>query len=73
MNIMLDLETMGNGPDAAIIAVGACKFDTIGVLDTYYCVVDLTSSLNAGLKVDGIPIYRGSNNPTTPARLSILP
>ncbi len=53
MNIMLDLETMGNGPDAAIIAVGACKFDTIAVLDTYYCVVDLTSSLNAGLKVDG--------------------
>ena len=53
MNIMLDLETMGNGPDAAIIAIGACKFDITGIQDTYYCVVDLTSSLNAGLKVDG--------------------
>lgn len=53
MNIMLDLETMGNGPDAAIIAIGACKFDSTGILDTYYCVVDLTSSLNAGLNVDG--------------------
>lgn len=25
-NIMLDLETMGNGPDAAIVAINACYF-----------------------------------------------
>jgi len=27
MNIMLDLETMGKGPDAAIVAIGAVEFD----------------------------------------------
>ena len=53
MNIMLDLETMGNGPDAAIIAIGACKFDATGIFDKHYCVIDLTSSMKAGLKVDG--------------------
>jgi DNA polymerase III epsilon subunit-like protein len=27
MDVMLDLETMGNGPDAAIVAIGAIEFD----------------------------------------------
>lgn len=26
-NVMLDLETMGNGPEAAIVAIGAVEFD----------------------------------------------
>lgn len=26
-DIMLDLETMGNGADGAIVAIGACAFD----------------------------------------------
>jgi len=53
-DIMLDLETMGTSSDAAIIAVGACWFDvekkTIG--STFFEVVDLQSSVDAGLKMD---------------------
>lgn len=46
--IMLDLETMGNGPNAAIVAIGACYFDANGIGDTFYQVVSLESSVQCG-------------------------
>ena len=53
-NLMTDLETMGNGNDAAIIAIGACFFDPVTgeIGDTFYAPVDLGSSIEAGLKMD---------------------
>lgn len=59
-DIMLDLETMGNGSNAAIIAIGAVKFDTVSrtVIDnpahngTFYRVVCLESSAKSGGKMD---------------------
>lgn len=49
-DIMLDLETMGAGPDAAIVAIGAVTFDldagTIG--ERFYAPVDLSSSVAVG-------------------------
>lgn len=48
---MLDLETMGNGSKAAIIAIGAVRFDK-EVTDRFYQVVDLQSSVDAGLEMD---------------------
>lgn len=49
-NVMLDLETMGNGPNAAITAIGACVFDVPNSAfdDTFYTVVNLQSSVEAG-------------------------
>lgn len=49
-NIMLDLETMGTGPDAAIIAIGAVEFDlkTMTLGREFYQVIDLASSMAAG-------------------------
>lgn len=53
-NVMLDLETMGNGPDAAIVAIGACTFDiTTGKIGTtYYNRVDLASAVSYGGVID---------------------
>lgn len=50
-NIMLDLETMGNTPNAAIIAIGAVRFDGV-VNDTFYCTIDLSDSVKNGLTMD---------------------
>lgn len=54
MHVMLDLETFGNGPDAAIIALGAVQFDpaclTLG--DTFYRCVDLETSVRGGGEID---------------------
>lgn len=49
-NVMLDLEAMGNGPDAAIIAIGAVEFDMAArvIGERFYVVVDLESSVANG-------------------------
>lgn len=51
--VMLDIETMGNGPQSAILSIGAADFDSDR---TFLVNVDLQSCLDAGLKVDGSTI-----------------
>jgi exodeoxyribonuclease VIII len=52
-NVMLDLETMGTGPNAAIIAIGAVAFEPTGGLgSTFYQVVGLNSSVEYGGEMD---------------------
>ena len=51
-HIMLDLETMGTGPDAAIIAIGAVAFTESGITDEFYGRVSLDSSVACGLTID---------------------
>jgi len=52
MHIMLDIETMGNKSDAAIIAIGAVAFDKNGVKDKFYSQCSLASAVDIGLKMD---------------------
>ena len=50
---MLDLETMGNGNRAAIIAIGAVMFNASGIReDGFYAQVSLDSSIRQGLEMD---------------------
>lgn len=54
-HLMNDLETMGNKPDSAIVAIGAVPFDMVsGVTDDalFYEVVDLRSSAKYGGSID---------------------
>lgn len=53
-NLMLDTETMGTGPRAALAAIGAVFFDpdTEQVGDRFYIDVDLASSVQLGLTMD---------------------
>lgn len=50
-NVMLDLETMGNTSNAAIIAIGAVRFDK-AVTDRFYKVVNLQSCVEVGLDIE---------------------
>ncbi len=54
MNVMLDLETMGNGPQAAIVAIGAVEFslETSELGGEFYMPISLASSMQAGGVVD---------------------
>jgi exodeoxyribonuclease VIII len=54
LDVMIDLETMGNGSSAAIIAIGAVEFDMVeGTLgNEFYSVVDLDSSVQSGGVID---------------------
>ena len=52
VKIMCDLETMGNGSNAAIISIGAVSFDILGIKEKFYSRVDLASSVRAGGVID---------------------
>jgi hypothetical protein len=53
LQVMIDLETMGNGSNAAITAIGAVLFDNTGVKgQKFYEVVNLASSVAAGGVMD---------------------
>ena len=53
VDVMLDLETMGVSPTAAIIQIGACAFDIeVGVGDGFERTISLQSSLIYGGKLD---------------------
>lgn len=63
-HVMIDLETMGTRPDAAIVAIGAVAFDMPTMDDpapklgrSFYRNVDLQSCLDAGLTVTGDTVY----------------
>jgi hypothetical protein len=61
MHALIDLETMGNSSFAPIVAIGAVKFDPWGVEttkdDEFYMLVDLGSSMRAGMQPDSSTIY----------------
>lgn len=46
-HVMHDIETMSTETNAAIIAIGACKFDPNGgeIVDTFYRSIDLASNM----------------------------
>lgn len=50
---MVDLETLGNGSRAVIVAIGAVRFNSQSVFsNTFYRLVDAESCVRAGLKMD---------------------
>jgi hypothetical protein len=51
-HVMVDLETLGNGSNAVIIAIGAVEFDLNGLGREFYMTVDPQSCVDAGLKMD---------------------
>jgi exodeoxyribonuclease VIII len=60
-HVMVDLETMGTGSDAAIIAIGAVAFNAgepiqVHTNPSFYKTVTLASSMAAGMTVDASTI-----------------
>lgn len=55
-HFVLDLETMGKGPRAAIVAIGCVRIEQGDIAGSIYRRVSLDSSLQAGLQVDASTI-----------------
>lgn len=65
LHVMVDIETMSNQNDAAIMSIGACFFtEGGGVVDhlDFYQNVDLASSLNQGLHFSAETFYWWAKN-----------
>jgi hypothetical protein len=58
-DVMLDLETLGNKSNSAILSIGAVQFnlETGETGKEFYQVVDLQSCLDLGLKINGSTFY----------------
>lgn len=56
IHYVIDLETMGKGPRAAIVAIGAVRVEHGQPAGEFYCRVDLASSLGWGLEPDSSTI-----------------
>lgn len=65
INVMVDLETMGNSNEAPIVSIGAVIFNDKGLIKdqetkrpvTFYKNIHLQTCLDRGLKVDADTIY----------------
>lgn len=56
-HVMFDFETLGIDNDAAVVALGAVKFNPMGAItDEFYARIDLQSSVNAGLTLSASTI-----------------
>lgn len=53
-NLMIDVESMGKKPDAALVAIGAVFFDEHSGLigDTFYRTIHLATSVGLGFKIE---------------------
>lgn len=53
---VLDLETMGKGPRAAVVAIGCVRIEQLSITGSIYRRVSLETSLQASLQVDASTI-----------------
>ena len=55
LNVMLDIETMSNTPNAAIVSIGAVEFDfvTKRLGEEFYVTIDLASAVGSGGEMNG--------------------
>ena len=51
-NVMVDIETLGNGSHSAILSIGAVQFDETGTGEQFYVRVNAESCVAAGMKMD---------------------
>ena len=49
---MIDIETLGKVPGAAVLSIGAVMFDSAGLGETFCAAVSLQSCIDVGLKID---------------------
>lgn len=54
IHIMVDIETLSQNPTAAIVSIGACKFniETGDILETFHVAIDPKSCKEIGLRID---------------------
>jgi len=51
-HVMVDLETLGNGSNAVVVAIGAVQFNAGGVGSVFSVLVDPQSCVASGLQMD---------------------
>ncbi len=73
-HVMIDLETLGTGNYAAILSIGACKFDPQGddISERFHVHVDPESCQNIGMRIDAPTVMWWLHPDRAPARLKLI-
>lgn len=75
-HVMLDIETLGTGHDAAILSIGAVKFDPAGPApdlgDALYVPVDVVDCVRRGLRMDPQTVIWWMSDAQAPARTRMM-
>lgn len=72
-HVMIDLETMGTGNKAAIVSIGAAKFNLEdGIVDTFHVGVELASNKAVGMEIDAGTVMWWLNEDRAEARKAWL-
>lgn len=70
-HVMVDLETLSTSPDAAILSIGAVKFDPFNTkepVDAFYQAIEATSCQAYNLKIDAATVIWWMSEAQEPAR-----
>lgn len=71
-HVMLDLETLGDCNEAAIISIGAVKFNETEILDEFHVGVDPRSCEQLGLKITASTVLWWLDHDRQPAREALF-
>lgn len=56
-HVMLDIETLSTGWNAAVTSIGAVKFDKEKIYDEFYVVIDPASLRNEKFDIDPVTVF----------------
>lgn len=72
MNVMIDIETLGIGNNAAILSIGATRFVENGIIDSFHVGVSPESCQQYGLKIDASTVMWWMNAERDAARAEMM-
>jgi len=71
-HVLVDLETVGTGHNAALLSIGAVRFDNNGLHDTFYTNLDPLDGIKHGAKADERTMAWWKSQPEELQKLMIL-
>lgn len=75
-HVMIDIETLGTGNEAALLSIGACKFNasdpTIPITDSFYVAIDPVSCQALGMKIDAATVMWWLDDARAEARSQMM-
>lgn len=75
-HVMIDIETLGNGNEAALLSIGACKFDPNNprkkIEDSFYVAIDPATCQAYGLKIDATTVMWWMDDQRNEARSRLM-
>ena len=74
LHVMIDIETLGTKPGAALISLGAVKFDpnTDDEMDKFYTAIDPESCTRHGLRIDAATVMWWMHDDRAEARKQLM-